>query len=69
MQKTIKPVIPKRLAGKPLDRAQGSRAKRAEKWLDPDHVPVWIHESAAYHTLLTSGAERDTSDDVAHWLY
>lgn len=41
----------------------------AEKWLDPDHVPVWIHESAAYRTLLASGAERNTSDNVAHWLY
>lgn len=41
----------------------------AGKWLDPDHVPLWIHESAAYHTLLASGAERHTSDNVAHWLY
>lgn len=68
-KKQLSQPSPKGLAGNPLDRAQGSRAKKAKKWLDPKHVPVWIHESAAYHTLLTSGVERDTSDDVAHWLY
>lgn len=41
----------------------------AGKALDPDHVSVWIHGSAAYHTLLTSGAERNKSHHVAHWLY
>lgn len=30
---------------------------------------MWIHEAAAYHTLLASGAERSRSCNVPHWLY
>lgn len=60
--------IKKRLTGKTLDREHTGRAMWAVKWPDPDHVSVWIHEAAVYHTLQTSGAERRKSDNVAHWL-
>lgn len=69
-EKTVKWTVHERLAGETSgQRKQGGRATWAEKQLDPDHVPVWIHQSAAYHTLLASGAERNTSHNVAHWLY
>lgn len=36
---------------------------------DPDQMLMWIHGAAAYHTLLTSGAERSGSCNVPCWLY
>lgn len=57
----------KRLSGRPLDGDQRCRAMQAQR--DPDQMLMWIHEAAAYRTLLASGAERSGSCNVPHWLY
>lgn len=66
--KTISLAFKKGLGG--THSGRGSRgAESSRHSVTPEQMLMWIHEAAAYHTLLTSGAERSGSCNVPRWLY